>query len=132
MYVHRLGIIHKDIKPENIFLDADGICKIGDFGASVVLPDAAPLVDSAYLTNDCGTYSYSYAALELIVPKTRDRVGRPMWLFGQGVDFWALGMVTYELATGAVLEWRESAEGPATCWTRTTSHIGCWLVYYLP
>ncbi|KJA18711.1 hypothetical protein HYPSUDRAFT_69769 [Hypholoma sublateritium FD-334 SS-4] len=102
--LHPLGILHKDIKPDNIFLDADGTCKFGDFGASVVLPDAAPLADSAYLTNDCGTRSYDYAALELIFPKTHDHVGHPQWLFGQGVNFWALGIMAYELATGAVLE----------------------------
>ncbi len=31
---HKRGILHKDIKPDNIFLKADGKLKVGDFGVS--------------------------------------------------------------------------------------------------
>lgn len=32
--VHRHGIIHRDIKPDNIYAMSDGVCKLGDFGVS--------------------------------------------------------------------------------------------------
>ena len=35
-YIHRNNIIHRDIKPKNIFLDNNMIIKIGDFGASAI------------------------------------------------------------------------------------------------
>lgn len=31
-YIHQMGLIHRDIKPANIFLNEDGVLKIGDFG----------------------------------------------------------------------------------------------------
>src|SRR5262249_7217029 len=34
---HRLGVIHRDVKPGNCFLDADGRAKVGDFGLAKAL-----------------------------------------------------------------------------------------------
>lgn len=34
-YMHEMGIIHRDIKLENIFMDAHGNVKLGDFGLTM-------------------------------------------------------------------------------------------------
>ena len=81
---HARGVLHLDIKPENLLLDADGHVFVGDFGISRVVTTAGAAPD--------GTSSGTphYMSPEQVAGDRLD--GR--------ADVYALGVVLYEAATG--------------------------------
>ncbi|MFE7439147.1 serine/threonine-protein kinase [Streptomyces chartreusis] len=83
---HRQGIVHRDIKPGNLLLDADGTLKIGDFGIARFVDDpGAALTATGQIV---GTSLY-------LAPERA--LGKPA---GPASDVYALGCVLYQLLTG--------------------------------
>lgn len=78
---HSKNILHRDVKPENIFRNKDGDYKLGDFGVSRVL-DACP---GAVASTGIGTYEYW---------PTEQMTGN----YDTRVDIYSLGLVLYELS----------------------------------
>ncbi len=80
--IHAEGLLHRDIKPNNLLLSADGVLLIGDFGQARLRP---PL-DDASLTPAVATRWYR--APELLLGARR---------YGVGIDVWACGCVIAQL-----------------------------------
>ncbi|XP_075052916.1 ribosomal protein S6 kinase-related protein isoform X2 [Mixophyes fleayi] len=82
VYLHDLGIIHRDVKMENILLDERGHLKLSDFGLS----RHVPFGERAYTI--CGTLQY-------MAPEVLS--GGP---YGHSADWWSLGVLLFALAAG--------------------------------
>ena len=83
---HDSGIVHRDIKPQNILIDKYGLCKVTDFGIARVSSNATITYTSSIL----GTVHY-------ISPEQAK--GKIVDLKS---DLYSLGAVMYEMATGKV------------------------------
>ncbi|XP_057207383.1 RAC serine/threonine-protein kinase isoform X2 [Triplophysa rosa] len=81
-FLHDFGIIHRDVKMENILLTEQGHLRLTDFGLSRRLKRG----DRAFTI--CGTIQY-------MAPEVLS--GGP---YGHAADWWSLGILIYSLATG--------------------------------
>lgn len=88
-YCHGLGIIHRDVKPENILLTADGNVKLSDFGFSVQL-----VYDSENKRKKRSTFcgTINYLAPEIVKNDFHDH----------NVDIWCLSVLMFEFLTGTL------------------------------
>ena len=82
---HRAGLVHRDVKPENVLVAVDGSVKVGDFGLARAV-DASPLTATAGLL--LGTVAY--LAPEQVARGVADA----------RADVYACGVVLFELLTG--------------------------------
>ena len=82
-YLHTNGIIHRDLKLNNIFLDENMEVKMGDFGLAVKLDYKNEKIKSF-----CGTLNY-------MAPEIFERKG-----YSYEIDIWALGIIMCYLLVG--------------------------------
>uniref|UniRef100_A0A3B4WZ08 eIF-2-alpha kinase GCN2 n=1 Tax=Seriola lalandi dorsalis TaxID=1841481 RepID=A0A3B4WZ08_SERLL len=84
-YIHEQGMIHRDLKPVNIFLDSQDHVKIGDFGLAT---DHPANVVCSNMTGMVGTALY-------VSPEVQ---GNTKATYNQKVDLFSLGIILFEMS----------------------------------
>ncbi len=84
---HRRGIVHRDVKPQNILLNDEGLVKLTDFGIASMYKDAGAerLTTTGMTLGTVQYYAPEQAQGEVVTP---------------AADVYALGIVLYEMLTG--------------------------------
>ncbi|MEV4924982.1 serine/threonine-protein kinase [Streptomyces roseoverticillatus] len=91
---HRQGVVHRDIKPGNLMVDADDTLKIGDFGIARFVDETSAALTRVGQIVGTSTYLAPERALGKVA--------------GPASDVYALGCVLYQLLAGQPPFWADS------------------------
>ncbi len=96
-YAHAQGVIHADVKPSNVLVDAEGIARLTDFGLGVVPRDVARSVLKSQAELSNARSRSIVGTLDYMAPE--QRAGEPI---DARADLYALGRMLYRMLTGSL------------------------------
>uniref|UniRef100_A0A8D2L7J5 eIF-2-alpha kinase GCN2 n=1 Tax=Varanus komodoensis TaxID=61221 RepID=A0A8D2L7J5_VARKO len=101
-YIHEKGMIHRDLKPVNIFLDSGDHVKIGDFGLATDHPAYATDTKRGGISDDClaksdpsGSLTGMVGTALYVSPEVQ---GNTKSTYNQKVDLYSLGIMFFEMS----------------------------------
>jgi len=138
--LHKLGYIHRDLKPDNFLVNKNGHLKLIDFGLSKDLAQqytntfTLKINSSKVQTNPGNSSTHSKGTRTRKNRKTFSVVGSPEYMaieileevgYNSSVDYWSLGIIIYELFWGVTPFGGDSVD-------ETFQKLTCWKEYVAP
>ena len=93
--IHKLGMVHRDLKPNNFLVMRDGSIRLSDFGTARCLADKSPPIEDVYV---CPPGDLRYTAPEMVAC-LHDVDAR----YAYRADIYSLGAILFEMFSGSQL-----------------------------